>query len=155
MEPRAGTPERRLEAIKQLSGSGVPTGVMFAPVIPSLNDHELECVLKAAAGGGATTAGYVMLRLPLEIKDLFREWLAASQPDRAARIMSLVRQMRGGKDYDPRWHERMKGTGPYAEMIGRRFQMAVNRLGLNRVSRPLRLDRFKPPVLQQRQLSLL
>src|SRR5579864_8765546 len=123
MEPRAGTPTRRLDAIQGLSDAGIPTGVMFAPAIPALNDHEMEQVLSAAADHGARSAGYVLLRLPLEIKDLFREWLEAEMPGRARHVMSLIRQMRGGKDYDAAWHTRMKGTGPYAEMIAKRFQM--------------------------------
>ena len=155
MEPRAGTPQRRLQAIKGLSEAGIPTGVMFAPAIPALNDEELEAVLGAASEMGATTAGYVLLRLPLEIKDLFREWLDASVPDRAKHVMSLIRQMRGGKDYDSQWHTRMKGTGPYAEMIARRFHMAVKKLGLNAESRPLLLGKFKPPPRAGDQLSLL
>jgi DNA repair photolyase len=155
MEPRAGTPQRRLQAIKGLSEAGIPTGVMFAPVIPALNDEELEAVLGAAAEMGASTAGYVLLRLPLEIKDLFREWLDASVPDRAKHVMSLIRQMRGGKDYDSQWHTRMKGTGPYAEMIARRFHMAVKRIGLNKDSRPLLLGKFKPPPRAGDQLKLL
>jgi DNA repair photolyase len=155
MEPRAGTPQRRLQAIKGLSEAGIPTGVMFAPVIPALNDEELEAVLGAAAEMGASTAGYVLLRLPLEIKDLFREWLEASVPDRAKHVMSLIRQMRGGKDYDSQWHTRMKGTGPYAEMIARRFHMAVKRIGLNKDSRPLLLGKFKPPPRAGDQLKLL
>jgi DNA repair photolyase len=155
MEPRAGTPARRLQAIKGLADAGIPTGVMFAPVIPALNDEEMEAVLSAAREAGARTAGYVLLRLPLEIKDLFREWLDASVPDRAKHVMSLVRQMRGGKDYDSQWHTRMKGTGPYAEMIARRFQMAAKRFGLNQDSRPLLLNKFKRPERAGDQLSLL
>jgi DNA repair photolyase len=155
MEPRAATPQRRLEAIRILSKSGVPTGVMFAPAIPALNDDELEAVLTAAAEAGAQTAGYVLLRLPLEIKDLFREWLETHVPDRARHVMSLVRQMRGGKDYDSQWHQRMKGTGPYAEMIARRFHMAVRRLGLNKGAKPLVLNRFQRPSQLGEQLALL
>lgn len=155
MEPRAGTPQRRLQAIKGLSDAGVPTGVMFAPVIPALNDGEMEGVLSAAKEMGARTAGYVLLRLPLEIKDLFREWLEANVPDRAKHVMSLVRQMRGGKDYDSQWHTRMKGTGAYAEMIMRRFHMAVKRLDLNQDSTPLQLGKFRKPERAGDQLSLL
>ena len=117
MEPRAATPERRLEAVRALADAGVPTVVMFAPVIPGLNDHELEAVLERAAEAGRLGAGYVALRLPLEIKDLFREWLEANVPTARARVMSLVRQMRGGRDYDPQWGKRMKGEGPIAELI--------------------------------------
>jgi DNA repair photolyase len=154
MEPRAGTPQRRLAAIKGLTEAGVPTGVMFAPAIPALNDGEMEQVLAAAAQHGARTAGYVLLRLPLEIKDLFREWLEANEPGRAKHVMSLVRSMRGGKDYDANWSTRMKGTGPYAEMMARRFHMAVKRLGLNQPSRPLSLAKFKKPARLGDQLSL-
>jgi DNA repair photolyase len=155
MEPRASTPSKRLEAIRALNEAGVPAGVMFAPVIPALNDEELESVLTAAKDAGAVSAGYVLLRLPLEIKDLFREWLEASYPDRAKHVMSLIRQMRGGKDYDSTWHTRMKGTGPYAELIARRFHMAVKRIGLNRESHPLVLNKFKRPPQLGEQLALL
>jgi DNA repair photolyase len=115
----------------------------------------MESVLSAGRDAGARTAGYVLLRLPLEIKDLFREWLESSVPDRAKHVMSLVRQMRGGKDYDSQWHTRMKGTGPYAEMIARRFQLAVKRFGLNRESRPLLLGKFRRPERPGDQLRLL
>jgi DNA repair photolyase len=155
MEPRATTPERRLSAIRTLRQAGVPAGVMFAPVIPALNDEEMESVLGAAAEAGAQSAGYVLLRLPLEIKDLFREWLHANEPGRAAHVMSLIRQMRGGKDYDSQWHTRMKGTGAYAEMIAQRFHLAVKRLGLNREQIPLVLNRFKRPPQLGEQLALL
>jgi DNA repair photolyase len=155
MEPRASTPPKRLEAIRVLSEAGVPTSVMFAPVIPALNDEELEAVLSAAKDHGAGSAGYVLLRLPLEIKDLFREWLETNEPGRAKHVMSLVRQMRGGKDYDSTWHTRMKGTGPYAELIARRFHMAVKRLGLNREPHPLVLNKFKRPPQLGEQLALL
>jgi DNA repair photolyase len=155
MEPRASTPGKKLDAIRKLNEAGVPAGVMFAPVIPALNDEELENVLTAAKDAGAVSAGYVLLRLPLEIKDLFREWLEASYPDRAKHVMSLIRQMRGGKDYDSTWHTRMKGTGPYAELISRRFHMAVKRIGLNRESHPLVLNKFKRPPQLGEQLALL
>jgi DNA repair photolyase len=155
MEPRAGTPARRLQAIRGLSEAGVPVGVMFAPIIPALNDGEMETVLSAAAEAGAKTAGYVLLRLPLEIKDLFREWLEANLPDRAKRVISLVRQMRGGKDYDSQWHTRIRGAGPYADMIARRFQLAVKRHGLNQDPRPLDVKKFRRPERSGEQLSLL
>jgi DNA repair photolyase len=154
MEPRAATPERRLEAVRRLSEAGTPTIVMFAPVIPGLNDHELEAVLKAAAGAGAVGAGYVVLRLPREIKDLFAAWLAERRPDRAERVMSLVRQMRGGKDYDAEWGKRMKGDGPIAEMIGQRFRFARRRHGLDRVQPPLDLTQFRVPPRPGDQLEL-
>ncbi|WP_411289225.1 PA0069 family radical SAM protein [Phenylobacterium sp.] len=130
MEPRAATPEKRIEAVRRLSDAGVPVIVMFAPVIPGLNDHEMEAVLERAAGAGARGAGYVALRLPREIKDLFREWLESDHPDRASRVMSLVRQMRGGKDYDAQWGKRMKGEGPIADLMAARFRAARKRYGL-------------------------
>ena len=145
---RAGgpTPAKRLEAISRLTDAGVPVSVGFAPVIPGLNDHELEAVLEAAAKAGAVGAFYVTLRLPLEIKDLFREWLADVRPERAARVMSLVRQTRGGRDYDPDWNTRMKGSGPVAELIGARFRAAVKRYGLDGVRAPLDESRFRVPT---------
>lgn len=154
MEPRASTPPKRLEAISRLAEAGVPVGVGFAPVIPGLNDHELEAVLEAAARAGATTAMYVTLRLPLEIKDLFREWLAEARPDRAARIMSLVRQTRGGKDYDPDWSQRMKGSGPVADLIGARFKAAIKRYGLDGPRHDLDVTKFRVPADARPQLEL-
>ena len=145
MEPRAATPERRIGAMKALANAGVPVTVMFAPAIPGLNDHEMEAVLERAAQAGATGAGYVALRLPLEIKDLFREWLATDHPDRASRVMSLVRQMRGGLDYDAEWGKRMKGEGPIAELMSQRFQRAKKRYGLNVRYDGLDLSLFKVP----------
>ncbi|MBS0277674.1 MAG: PA0069 family radical SAM protein [Proteobacteria bacterium] len=155
MEPRASTPPRRIEAIKALASVGIPTAVMFAPVIPALNDEELETVLETAKDAGARSAGYVLLRLPLEIKDLFREWLEANEPGRAKHVMSLIRSMRGGKDYDAQWNTRMRGTGPYAEMIARRFHLAVRRFGLNTDHRPLDTRQFKRPAQPGQQLELL
>jgi DNA repair photolyase len=155
MEPRAGTPARRLDAIAGLAQAGIPAGVMFAPAIPALNDHEMEAVLEAAARMGARSAGYVLLRLPLEIKDLFREWLDARVPGRARHVMALIRQMRGGKDYDSQWNIRMKGTGPYAEMMARRFHLAVKKLGLNQPAKPLAINSFRRPPRIGDQLSLL
>jgi DNA repair photolyase len=154
MEPRAATPERRLWAVRQLTAAGIPVTVMFAPAIPGLNDHEMEAVLERAAEAGATGAGYVTLRLPLEIKDLFREWLEAARPDRAARVMSLVRQMRGGRDYDMQWFSRMKGDGPIAEMLAKRFALATKKLGLNAERAPLDLSRFRVPPRTGDQLDL-
>ena len=154
MEPRAATPERRLEAVRALASAGVPTGVVFAPVIPGLNDHELEAVLARAAQAGATAAGYVVLRLPLEIKDLFREWLEAERPDRARRVMSLVRQMRGGKDYDAQWSQRLKGSGPVADLVARRFERACAEHGLVRGRPPLRTDLFRPPPKAGDQMEM-
>jgi DNA repair photolyase len=154
MEPRAATPERRLEAVRRLADAGVPTVVMFAPAIPGLNDHELEAVLERAAAAGALGAGYVALRLPREIKGLFAEWLATRRPDRAERVMSLVRQMRGGKDYDAKWGKRMKGEGPIAEMLAQRFRVAARRHGLDRVLPPLDLTQFRVPHRPGDQLDL-
>jgi DNA repair photolyase len=154
MEPRAATPERRLEVVRRLADAGVPTMVMFAPAIPGLNDHEMEAVLERAAQAGAVGAGYIALRLPLEIKDLFREWLEANVPDRASRVMSLVRQMRGGKDYDAQWGQRMKGQGPIAELLARRFAVARRRLGLDTPLRPLDITQFRHPPRAGDQIDL-
>ena len=154
MEPRASTPAKRLEAISRLADAGVPVGVGFAPVIPGLNDHELESILEAASKAGATTAMYVTLRLPLEIKDLFREWLADARPDRAARVMSMVRQTRGGKDYDADWAQRMKGTGPVADLIAVRFKAAVKRYGLDGPRHELDLTLFRVPNGMRPQMDL-
>jgi DNA repair photolyase len=153
MEPRAATPERRLEAIRRLSQAGVPAAVMFAPIIPALNDGEMERVLAAAKEAGARSAGYVLLRLPLEIKELFREWLELHRPDAARHVFSLIRQMRGGKDYDAEWFIRQRGKGPYATMLAHRFRLAVNRLGL-RDSTHLRTDLFRRPARAGEQLKL-
>ena len=155
MEPRASTPPRRLEAIHALSEAGIPTSVMAAPVIPALNDHELERILEASHAAGAREAGYVLLCLPLEVSPLFRDWLLQHYPDRYRHVMSLVRSMRGGKDYDAEFGKRMKGAGPYAWQISRRFEMATKRLGMVRRSMPLRDDLFVPPDGSGVQLSLL
>ena len=155
MEPRASTPAKRLEAIKALSEAGVPTGVMMAPVIPALNDHEIERVLDSAKAAGASEAGYVLLRLPLEVSPLFRDWLLQHYPDRYRHVMSLVRSMRDGKDYDAEFGKRMKGAGPYAWQISRRFEMTTKRLGLVRRGLHLRDDLFVPPDGSGVQLSLL
>jgi DNA repair photolyase len=155
MEPRASTPDRRLAALLQLGEAGVPTSVMVAPVIPGLTDMEMERILERAAAMGVGGAGYVLLRLPLEIGDLFSEWLAANCPDRASRVLSLMRSTRGGKLYDAKWGDRMVGDGPYAWMIGRRFEVAAQRLGLNQRSVELRTDRFTPPMLAGQQMRLI
>jgi DNA repair photolyase len=127
---------------------------MFAPVIPALNDDEMEAVLTAAAEAGARSAGYVMLRMPLEIKDLFREWLVAHAPDRGKHVLSLMKSMRGGKDYDAAWGKRMSGSGPYANMIAQRFQIAVRRLHLNERHQPLDVTKFRRPAKAGDQLAL-
>jgi len=145
MEPRAPTPTRRLDALRELGKAGIPTRVMAAPVVPAINDAEIERILEAAASVGVTGASYVILRLPLEVRDLFREWLTANYPDREKHVFTLIRQMRGGKDYDAKWGERMTGSGPYAEMIRQRFEAACARLGLNKPSTPLTTEHFRPP----------
>lgn len=132
MEPRAASPERRLAAVRDLSAAGVPAAVLAAPMIPGVNDAELETILERAAAAGATSAGYVLLRLPHEIKQLFEDWLERHMPDRAARVLSLVRQTRGGALYDSRFGVRQKGTGAYAELLAQRFAVAARRLGLER-----------------------
>ena len=155
LEPRANAPKRRVEAIRKLSAAGIPCGVMFAPVIPALNDSHLEAVLEAAASAGARYAGYVMLRLPHEIKDLFREWLERHAPLRAAHVMSLIRQIRDGRDNDAQFGSRMRGTGEFAALIERRFRRACDRLGLNKSSHDLDTSRFRPPPATGDQFSLL
>ena len=155
LEPRAAAPHRRLQAIRQLSDAGVPTAVMVAPIIPALTDHEIERILEAAAAAGATSAGYVLLRLPHEVKELFAGWLAAHAPGRAEHVLSLVRQCRGGKLYDATFGRRMRGEGPYAQLIERRVATAKRRLGLAGARRPLRTDLFVPPDPDDRQLRLL
>jgi len=154
MEPRASTPSRRLEAMRELAQAGIPVGVMTAPIIPALNDDEMESILAAAAEAGATQAGYTLLRLPLEIKDLFREWLETHAPDRAKHVISLIRSMRGGKDYDATWGKRMSGSGPYARMIAQRFAIATRRLGLNKMRTPLDTTKFCLPPRSGDQLAL-
>lgn len=146
LEPQAASPRARLEVVRRLTESGIPTGVLVAPVIPALTDHEMEAILEAAAAAGARWAGYVLLRLPHEVKDLFREWLAAHLPGSAEHVMSLVRQMRGGNDYDPSFGTRMRGTGPLAELLRSRFQIACRRLGLGTGrQQPPNTSLFRPP----------
>jgi DNA repair photolyase len=155
MEPRASTPGRRLEAIKQLSAAGIPVTVMVAPIIPALNDHEIEAILGEAKSAGAVAAGYVMLRLPLELKDLFREWLATDFPDRAARVIKILKTMHSGRDYSAQFGHRQRGSGPYADQIAARFRLAIQRQGLNpRNTYKLRTDLFRCPVGIGGQLSL-
>jgi len=154
MEPRAATPARRLETVRALSQAGIPVSVMTAPIIPGLTDHEIEPLLEASAAHGATGAGYVVLRLPYEIKDLFHEWLAQHVPDRAARVINLIREMRGGKDYDARWFERGRGRGPVADLISQRFQKAAARFGLSGKRPELRTDLFRPHETPDGQLLL-
>ncbi|MBO6755286.1 MAG: PA0069 family radical SAM protein [Roseibium sp.] len=154
MEPRASAPHKRLNAIKILSDSGVPASVMMAPIIPALTDSEIEAVLEAAAEHGAQAAGFVLLRLPLEVATLFRDWLVREQPGRYRHVMNLIRAMRGGKDYDAKWGERMRGRGPYADQISKRFSLAAKRLGLNLRRRKLSTDQFVAPQKGGVQLDL-
>jgi DNA repair photolyase len=154
MEPRAATPQRRVDALRQLSEAGVPTAIMVAPVIPALNEAEIERILETGAAAGVKEAGYVLLRLPLEVKDIFIDFLNREYPDRAKHVISVIKTMRGGKEYDSKWGERMTGNGPYAWQIGRRFEIAARRLGLNLERRKLRTDLFTPPQLETDQLSL-
>lgn len=155
MEPRASTPTKRLEAIRQLSDAGIPASVMVAPIIPGLTDQEMERILDSAHHAGAREAGYVVLRLPLEVSPIFKDWLLRHYPDRYRHVMSLVRSMRDGKDYDSEWGKRMKGAGPYAWQIGRRFEITAKRLGLNAERRTLRTDQFVAAGKDQEQLMLL
>jgi DNA repair photolyase len=154
MEPRAATPARRLDALRQLAAAGVPASVMVAPVIPALNDAEIERILDSAAAIGVKEAGYVLLRLPLEVRDLFREWLMANFPDRYRHVFKLIRDTRGGKDYDSTFGKRMTGGGPVAWMIGRRFELACEKLGINKSRTKLTTEHFKPPHSGPRQLDL-
>jgi DNA repair photolyase len=155
LEPRAASPQARLKTMRMLAAAGIPVAVMVAPVIPAITDHETESILEAAADAGATSAAYVLLRLPYEVKDLFREWLAQHYPQRAEHVMSLVRDARNGRDNDPNFGSRMRGTGPYAELIRARFKVASRRLGLDRArDRPLDTTLFRPPGPAGAQLQL-
>ncbi|PPD45028.1 MAG: radical SAM protein [Methylocystis sp.] len=154
LEPRAATPQRRLDAMEKLAAAGVPVAVMTAPVIPAINDDEIEAILTRAHAAGAREAGYIMLRLPLELRDIFTEWLVAHFPDKARRALSLLRSTRGGKTYDPTFGKRMTGEGPYAWMVGRRFEIAAKRLGFAQTSMRLRTDLFEPPRRGAQQLAL-
>jgi DNA repair photolyase len=155
MEPRASTPAKRLAAIETLAKAGIRTVVMIGPVIPGLNDSEIEAILKEARNAGASEAGYTMLRLPYEVKDIFKDWLVADHPDKAGKVMSLVRSVRGGKENEPQFGQRMVGSGPYAWQVGRRFQLACQRLGLNTARLKLRTDLFVKPARAGEQLALL
>ena len=154
MEPRAATPMRRLETLRRLAQVGVPTTALVAPVIPALNDSEIERILDAVAAAGVKEAGYVLLRLPLEVRDLFREWLIENYPDRYRHVFKLIRDTRGGKHYDSAWGKRMKGSGPYAWMIGRRFEVACEKLRLNARKFTLTTEHFRHPNPVSEQLSL-
>ncbi|WP_417694992.1 PA0069 family radical SAM protein [Roseibium sp.] len=154
MEPRASAPHKRLGAIKTLSDAGVPASVMIAPVIPALTDSELESILEAAAEHGAEGAAFILLRLPREVSELFRDWLVRERPGQFRHVMSLIRSMRGGKDYDANWGERMRGSGPYADQIAKRFQLATKRLELNTRRHKLSSDTFIAPQKGGVQLDL-
>jgi DNA repair photolyase len=156
LEPRTASPLARLRVVRELSQAGVRTGVLVAPVIPAITDHEMEDILKAAADAGALCAGYVLLRLPHELKVIFRQWLQDHYPDRAAHVMSLINQARGGKDYDSEFGVRMRGTGAYAQLLRARFDLAVRKLGLESAEGRYELDctKFRPPARADGQLSL-
>ncbi|WP_332680585.1 PA0069 family radical SAM protein [Bosea sp. (in: a-proteobacteria)] len=154
MEPRAAAPAKRIETIRRLSEAGIPVTVLVAPIIPAVNEHEIERILDAAKAAGAREAGYVLLRLPLEVKDLVQDWLVTHHPDKMRHVVSLIRSTRGGKDYDSAWGQRQVGSGPYAWMIGRRFEMAAERLGFNATRLRLRSDLFVRPEKEKAQLSL-
>jgi DNA repair photolyase len=154
MEPRAATPPRRLEALRQLVKAGVPASTMVAPIIPAINDAEIERILEAVAETGVRNAGYVLLRLPLELRDLFKEWLTENFPDRVQHVFKLIRDTRGGNDYDSTWGKRMTGSGPVAWMIGRRFEVACERLGFNATSVKTTTAHFRPPRPAAAQLDL-
>ncbi len=156
MEPRAAAPQRRLETIRRLTEAGIPTGVMTAPIIPALNDAEMETILEAARDAGASMAGYVLLRLPHELAGLVEEWLRRHYPLKADHVLSLIRQSRGDRVNDPNFHSRMKGQGIFAEMIAKRFRLATKRLGLTAPRDRLDTGRFKPPVSNEkpRQMGL-
>ena len=154
MEPRVPTPERRMRTIRRLADAGCPVRIMVSPVVPALTDHELEAILMRGKKAGASAASWIMLRLPLEVAPLFREWVAEAFPDRAARIMGRVRDLQGGQDYDPEFGKRMTGEGAFSDLIKHRFSIAVNRLGLSIDLPDLSIDQFKPPLRKGDQLTL-
>ena len=154
MEPRVPVPARRLATIRRLKEAGVPVRIMTSPLVPGLTDHELEALLAAGAEAGADAASWIMLRLPREVSELWQDWLREHEPGRAEKVMARLREMHGGRDYDPRWGQRMRGEGEYAEMIARRFKLACARLGLAERAAPLRCDLFAKPAQAGDQLSL-
>jgi DNA repair photolyase len=154
MEPRAASPAKRLDTVRRLAEAGIPVSVLVAPIIPAINEHEIEAILKASYEAGAREAGYVLLRLPHELKDLMRDWLAEHYPDKLRHVFSLLQESHGGKDYDSEWRTRQTGVGPFAWLIGRRFEKATQSLGFNRRRLKLRTDLFTPPAKETGQLSL-
>ena len=154
MEPRAPTPKRRLRAMRSLVEAGVPVGVLASPMIPGLNDSEVESILKSASEAGAHAAGYILIRLPLEVKELFIEWLETHYPTKASHVLNLIRDARTGKLYDPQFGTRMRGTGRYAEMLEQRFEVARRRFGLGRTPEPLDATRFRVPARPGDQMAL-
>ncbi|WP_106164119.1 PA0069 family radical SAM protein [Tritonibacter scottomollicae] len=154
MEPRVPVPARRLATIKRLSDAGIPVRIMTSPLVPGLTDHELEALLAAGVEAGADAASWIMLRLPREVSGLWQDWLQEHEPGRAEKVMARLREMHGGRDYDPRWGQRMRGEGEYAEVIARRFKLACARLGLAEKAEPLRSDLFAKPAQAGDQLSL-
>jgi DNA repair photolyase len=154
MEPRTATPREKLRAMRQLSAAGVPVGVMVAPIIPGLNDREIPTILEAAKQAGAETAGYVLLRLPLAVRPIFEDWLTRNYPDKAERVLSLIRSTRDGRSNDSTWGRRMRGQGQYAEQIGRSFEVFRKKRGLDRPLAPLDNTKFIPPKPRSGQLRL-
>lgn len=154
MEPRCPSPARRLDAIRRLSAAGVPVRVMVSPVVPGLTDRETEAILEAARDAGATSASWIMLRLPREVSPLFRDWLAEKRPGEAAKVMARVRELHGGRDYDPAFGSRMRGQGIWADLMAQRFHKALARLGLTERQPPMDCSRFAPPPQRGDQLSL-
>ena len=154
MEPRAAAPMRRLATIRRLTDAGVPVRVMVAPMVPGLTDHEMEPILQAAKDAGAVAASFIMLRLPREVSGLFQDWLAQHYPDRAGKVMGRVRELHGGRDYDPEFGKRMRGEGPWADLMARRFTVAARRLGLDAPQPKLRCDMFACPPKAGDQLAL-
>ncbi|MDX1818646.1 MAG: radical SAM protein, partial [Marinobacter sp.] len=150
MEPRTAAPATRLALIRKLSGAGVPVGIILGPVIPFVNDHEIEGILEAASEAGARQASWIMLRLPYELDELFQDWLQRHFPERASHVMNRIRDLRGGRSYDSTFGRRMTGTGPYAELIRQRFRQRARKLGLNlHQPEPLRTDLFRRPGGEQ------
>lgn len=154
MEPRAPTPARRLRTIQRLSEAGIPVSMMVAPVVPGLTCHEAEALVEAGRKAGARTVHWIMLRLPMEVSQIFRDWLTEAQPDRATRVMARVRETHGGQDYDAAWGRRMRGQGTYAKLIARRFEVAIRRAGLDAPPLCLRTDLFAVPSAPGDQLTL-